>query len=56
MTPPFTRPRRPAQEPDPRPLDQHVARLTAKADLIVEELDQVVKQMTELLRRKYPDE
>jgi hypothetical protein len=30
-----------------------VARLTAKADLIVEELDVVVRQMGDLLRRKY---
>jgi hypothetical protein len=30
--------------------DAEVARLTARADLIVEELDVVVKQMSEMLR------
>lgn len=30
--------------------DSEVARLTARADLIVEELDIVVKQMSEMLR------
>lgn len=52
---PVRRPRRPEPATDPQPLDQRVARLTAKADLIVEELDDVVKQMSELLRRKYPE-
>lgn len=33
--------------------DQNVARLTAKADLIIEELDQVVKQMAVMLRDAY---
>lgn len=33
--------------------DQDVARLTAKADLIIEELDQVVKQMAVMLRDAY---
>lgn len=33
--------------------DQRVIQLTAKADLIVDELDDVVQQMSELLRRKY---
>lgn len=35
------------------PFDQEVARLTAKADLIVEELDDVVRQMSDMLRKKY---
>lgn len=33
--------------------DQEVARLTAKADLIIEELDIVVKQMSDMLRGAY---
>lgn len=33
--------------------DQNVARLTAKADLIIEELDTVVKQMAVMLRDAY---
>lgn len=33
--------------------DQDVARLAAKADLIIEELDIVVKQMAEMLRGAY---
>ena len=47
--------RRPTPEPTPSsvPLDQQVARLTAKAELIVEELDGVVQQMATLLRRKH---
>jgi hypothetical protein len=31
--------------------DAEVARLTARADLIVEELDLVVKQMSDMLRK-----
>lgn len=31
--------------------DAEVARLTARADLIVEELDIVVRQMTDMLRK-----
>lgn len=33
-----------------------VARLTAKADLIVDELSDVVKQMGDMLRKKYEDD
>lgn len=36
--------------------DQTVARLTARADLILEELDVVVKQMSALLREKAADD
>lgn len=44
--------RRAAGSPSPSPAaDAEVARLTARADLIVEELDIVVRQMSEMLRK-----
>lgn len=36
--------------------DAEVARLTARADLIIEELDGVVKEMSAMLRAAYEDE
>lgn len=44
-----------APRTDPLP-DHDVARLTARADLIVEELDAVVSQMSTMLRKAYPDD
>ena len=36
------------------PSEGDVARLTAKADLVVEELELVINQMADLLRKKFP--
>lgn len=51
------RTRRPADAPPDHARttaqDQDVARLTTKANLITEELDQVVKQMSVMLRDAY---
>jgi len=43
---------RPAPNRSPS-YDHEVARLTARADLIVEELDIVVKQLSEMLKSAY---
>lgn len=43
---------RPAPDRSPS-YDTEVARLTARADLIVEELDIVVKQLSEMLKSAY---
>ncbi|WP_370943995.1 hypothetical protein AB5J62_33480 [Amycolatopsis sp. cg5] len=53
--------RRPQATPDHNSQDQYahdqdVARLTARADLIVEELDTVVAQMSTMLREAYTDD
>jgi hypothetical protein len=46
--------RQSSKDPDvPEPREDQLARLNAKADLIVEELGDVVSQLGELLRRKY---
>lgn len=39
-------------EEAPRPTPDHVANLTRRADDIVSELDEVVRQMADLLRRR----
>lgn len=48
---------KPADDPSPGPAhDAEVARLTARADLIVEELDVVVKELSDMLKNAYRTE
>ena len=44
--------RRDPDTPEPGPLDKKVADLTAKAEVIIEELEEYVQVMAALLRRR----